>query len=216
MLGLMPLVAVAFGILGFKNMFAAFGLYHLLVCMAVPAAHIAKSGENPVLALAAGKNNPATSVRTGVISGMIFIVFIFIFFAIFGTHFLFRDRIADFLTSLGYSKSMLLPLAAYFIFFNSVVEELFWRGFYQSHVRRDFGPAFTGVWVSFFFIQYHFLTIWLLFSPLAAFVFTPVLFLVSYIWCGFREKYGNVYAPVIGHLCADFAVIVVFYRLTSS
>jgi membrane protease YdiL (CAAX protease family) len=180
--------------------------------MAVPALYIIRSREKPVELLAAGKSNLKTGLSAGLITGIMFFLLIYLFFHFFGASFMSRENVNSFLGSIGYKKTMLIPLVLYFIFFNSVVEELFWRGFIYSYFRKNFGPILSGLWASFFFIQYHFLTIWLIFSPVAAFVFTPVLFGASVFWCSLRERLESVYAPIAGHLLADLAIIAVYYR----
>jgi uncharacterized protein len=209
MLGLMPLAAVASGLLVFHNMYLTFSLYYVVVCIIVPVFHMMKAKESFSETLATGISGLKQAIITGAFAGIVFFAVIWLFFRFAGNLFLSPAHVTAYLESIGYKPQMFLRLLIIFVLFNSVIEEIFWRGFIYTHFRRDFGAAPSALWVSFFFIQYHFLTVWLILSPLAAFVFTPILFAVSFFWCTLREKQGNVYAAVISHLAADLALILV-------
>lgn len=214
-LGLMPLLAVASGLIFFRNILLTFCLYHILVCLIVPSMHILRLKENIAEIFTPG-GSPLQGLVWGAVSGALLFLVIFLFFLFTGPVFLSKENISGYLSSVGYDGRMFVRLAVYFIFFNSVVEELFWRGFIYGHFRKALGPGPSAAWVSFFFVQYHFLTVWLIFSPYAALLFTPFLFAASAFWCFLREKTGSVYGVIVSHLLADLAVMAVYYRLVLS
>ena len=215
-ISILPVIVIALCLLLLKSMVAAFVLYHIVICLILPALYLEfypRKGQKLVELLGLRRGRVGKSIIVGLVVGVLFFVTIILFFQFFGNVFLSGEHITTRLTGWGYDKNLLVWLALYFIFFNAVVEEIFWRGFLFSYYRNLFGEYHGSVLLSFCFIQYHFITIWLLFSFATAVFFTPFLFFTSFFWCYLRIKYNNIYAPIISHLFADLAIMFVYYTL---
>jgi uncharacterized protein len=214
-LSFLPFVSVFTGLIILKNMYVTFFLYHFIVCLFLPVAYYLFQNKkiNDLIADAGlAKSNILNSVLAGIISGVIFASVILLCFGMFRNRFIDAIAIKALLEGWKFRGSQLYFLLAYFIVFNSIVEELFWRGFLCNELNKRLGVTASSVLVSFFFIQYHCLTIFLIFGAGAAFIFTPVLFIVRMFWCYTRYYFKNPYAAIISHLAADFAIMAVYLK----
>jgi uncharacterized protein len=213
--GFMPLVSVFFGLIALKNMYFTFFLYHFIVCLAAPAAYyLLQNKKISALISDAGinKTNLFSSILAGIISGIIFASIILLCFGIFRSRFIDAMAVKALLESWKFRGNQLYFLIAYFIVFNSIVEELFWRGFLCAEFNKLLGITASSALVSFFFVQYHCLTIFMIFGAAAALIFVPVLFLVSMFWCYTRYYFRNPYAAIISHLAADLGIMAVYLK----
>lgn len=209
----LPLIFVYFGLTIIKNMVITFIFYHIIVCLLLPLMDYCffyrKSASlHEILGL--GRIDKR-SILTGVLLGIAYFGSIILIFYCFKKTLLDKFHIDTALSAIGFSKKYFFLLAVYFIFFNSIVEELFWRGYLYYQYGKKIRIPFSSVVISFFFIQYHFITIGIIFSFQVALIFIPVLFIVSIIWCYLRHINSNIYAAIISHFMADLALIVVYY-----
>jgi len=213
-IGFLPLVFVFFGLVIFKNILITFILYHIIICMVLPVINYYFWDHKPAPLsemLGLGRKDKR-SILQGILIGAVFFIGIIIFFDFVHFNFLDKKHINNILNSLGFSSNIFIYFAIYFILINSVLEELFWRGYLYYQFGKSIRIPFSSVIISFFFIQYHFFVIGLIFSVQVAFVFIPVIFIVSVIWCYLRHINSNIYAPLISHIMADMALIMVFYK----
>lgn len=214
LISFLPLAAVSAGLILLRNLFWIFFLYHAVVCLGVPLVYFITRREKPrVFSARTGitGGNAAQSLIAGLIAGAVFFTAIVFVFTRFRDSLIDAALIRNLLSSWKYGGGHAVLFILYFVFFNSVVEEIFWRGFLCGEYEW-LGKNRASLIVSFFFIQYHFLTIALLFSVQAAFALAPLLFIASVFWCLTRYWYGNIYAAVASHLAADLALMAVYIK----
>jgi len=213
--GLSPLLAVFAGLIIFHNMYITFFLYHFIVCLGIPSGYyLIKNKKTTDLLKYPGltKAGLICGVITGIASGVTFILVILVCFDRFSTYLIDAKAIKALLSAWKFQEKQLPFLAAYFILFNSIIEELYWRGFLCYEVNKSLGVPASSALVSFFFIQYHTLTIFILFGAEATLIFVPVLFLVSMFWCYTRYYFKNPYTAIISHMAADFSLMAVYLK----
>lgn len=211
---LLPIIVVATSLIFFHSMIAAFVTYHLFICLLLPAVYLKthrqkKESLSAILGLSLGKHKQ--SILTGILLGLVSFTVMLFFFTSLQNILFSKAHITSLLSSWGYNKVYFLPLALYFIFFNAVVEEIFWRGFLYTYYKKAWGSSMASIIIALCFIQYHFVTIWLLFSLQAALALVVVLFVVNLLWNYLRERFGNIYASILWHLFADLAIMWVYY-----
>lgn len=111
------------------------------------------------------------------------------------------------LNDFGINRGNWLYLAVYFCVINSLIEELFWRGYLGSDKKRlriedvAFGGYHSLVFIAFADI------LWAL-PVLAACAFA------GWLWRMARAATGSLVVPILTHLCADISIVMaVHYRL---
>ncbi len=191
-----------------KNIFWTFLFYHGLVCLLVPFLALRRQAKLKTLGLKRG--NARQSALIGLAAGLVCAALVLVTGYCFAERLINGEKIAGLLSSWGLSASKHPAFLMYFIVFNSLVEELFWRGYLWHEYSKLYRPLSASLLISFFFIQYHILTVSLLFPPGAVLLFIPLIFAASLGWCYLRHKLGNVYAVVVSHLLADAGVIAVY------
>jgi membrane protease YdiL (CAAX protease family) len=110
--------------------------------------------------------------------------------------------------SLGLTSSTWLLFIAYFVLVNPLIEEYFWRGYLGS-------PA-KGLYVSdFLYSGFHGLVL-MNKMPAGAVVFSLiVLVLIGWLWRQIARADGGLLASVLGHMAADFSILMAVYRVAT-
>ncbi len=207
-ISLLPLAAVAYGLLVAKSIFLTFLLYHGMVCLLVPFLALRREAKPEALGLKGG--NAKRSAVIGLGAGLVCAALVLVAGYYFADRLINGEKIAGLLSGWGLSAPKHPAFLIYFVAFNSLVEELFWRGYLWHEYNKVYRPLSVSLFISFFFIQYHILTVSLLFPPGAVLLFIPLIFAASLGWCYLRHKLGNVHAVVVSHLLADAGVIAVY------
>jgi membrane protease YdiL (CAAX protease family) len=110
--------------------------------------------------------------------------------------------------SIGLNSSSWFPFIAYFSLINPFVEEYFWRGFLASNTKNIHAGDFI-------FAGYHALILWGKIQPLSilfAFVFLAT---AGWFWRQIRREDDGLLASALGHLAADFSILVCIYLRTT-
>jgi membrane protease YdiL (CAAX protease family) len=119
-------------------------------------------------------------------------------------YFGFADNLPAQIESLGLTASTWIPFIAYFALANPFVEEYFWRGFLGN---RKKGPSIS----DFVYSGFHAL---ILFGRVRAglIIFSlVVLALAGWLWRQIAREDRGLLAPVLGHMAADFTILVAIY-----
>jgi membrane protease YdiL (CAAX protease family) len=109
----------------------------------------------------------------------------------------------------GLTSSTWPLFIAYFAIVNPLIEEYFWRGYLGSTTK--------GLYISdFLYSGFHGLV--LLNQMQAGLVLYSliVLVLVGWFWRQIARADGGLLAPVLGHMAADFTILMVVYRMAIS
>jgi membrane protease YdiL (CAAX protease family) len=108
------------------------------------------------------------------------------------------------LQSIGLNSSSWFAFITYFSLVNPFVEEYFWRGMLGSHSKK---PHIGDV----VFAGYHVLILWGKVQPLSILFAVIILISAGWIWRQFSHEDGGLLAPVLGHMIADFSILIVIY-----
>jgi hypothetical protein len=110
--------------------------------------------------------------------------------------------------ALGLTSSTWPLFIAYFALVNPLIEEYFWRGYLGS-------PA-KGLYVSdFLYSGFHGLVL-MNKMPAGAVIFSLiVLVLVGWFWRQIARIDGGLLAPGLGHMAADFTILMAVYRMAT-
>ena len=108
--------------------------------------------------------------------------------------------------AMGIDRDNFLFVALYISFFNSLLEEFFFRGFaclsLQKYLSRRTAWLFSAV----AFALYHVAMMWVAFEPPLVVVSLGGLMVGGCIFNFFNEKYGNIYISWLIHMGANFAI----------
>lgn len=106
--------------------------------------------------------------------------------------------------SLGLNSSNWITFIAYFAMVNPFVEEYFWRGYLGSPTK--------GLYVSdFVYSGFHALILIGKVHTGMIFFALAMLVLAGWLWRQIGHKDGGLLAPMLGHMLADFSILMAVY-----
>jgi len=110
------------------------------------------------------------------------------------------------LAELELNKSTLIPFIVYFSLVNPFLEEYFWRAVFGSETKSFyFGDlAYAG---------YHGLVLFGKIHPFAIIFAFVCLTIISWFWRQVQRQEEGLLAPVLGHMMADFSIMIAVYFL---
>jgi len=108
------------------------------------------------------------------------------------------------LESIGLNSASWFAFIAYFSLVNPFIEEYFWRGFLGSDSKKlRVGDAI--------FAGYHALVLWGRAHPLSILFAVIILTSAGWIWRQISREDGGLLAAVLGHMVADFSILMTIY-----
>ena len=108
------------------------------------------------------------------------------------------------LQSLGLTSFTWPFFIAYFSLVNPLIEEYFWRGFLGSNSKKLYisDPVYAG---------YHALVLWGKVHPFSIVLAVILLTLISWSLRQISREDEGLFAPVLGHMAADFSIMLCVY-----
>jgi hypothetical protein len=211
-LALLPLLAVAVGLFGFRNAYSAFFLFQGIACLAVPLAdlRLAQRKSWGGIRSVVGLRFDRRSLFLGVFWGFVFLAAIVLFFAAFRGALVRPHRIEALLEAWHVRRSHPWGLVLFMTLSNPILEEAYWRGYLLGRFRRHFEGRAAVLLSSGFYASYHLLTTSTLFGLRAGAALTAVVFLAGVFWARWRIRSRSVVGPMISHGLADAAVMSVY------
>ena len=208
-----PAVVVAILLLG-RNVYAVFAVYHLGLCLLLPALqNIQRRGLTFSHHLAfLGLTGPGTArgLVVGLGLGVLLGAGTILAFRLFGEFFLAGHNVPEVLGQWGVNKKNLPLLFWFMTLVNGPAEELYWRGFLHRETS-DRRPRFTTILLmAVCYASYHGVTVFLLVADLpVALLFMTAIFAAGSGWGWLREKTGSVWPALLGHAGATVGYMIV-------
>jgi membrane protease YdiL (CAAX protease family) len=108
---------------------------------------------------------------------------------------------------MGLNSASWLPFIAYFSLVNPFVEEYFWRGVLGSNMKK----FHIGDLV---YASYHAMILWGRVHPFATLFAVIILVSAGWLWRQLFRKDHGLLAAVLGHMVADFSILLTIYTMT--
>ncbi len=103
--------------------------------------------------------------------------------------------------------------ATYFVAFNPVIEELFWRGLIYEQLKQRMALPAALLISSFFFGLWHWVIVQHYFTTGWAILATLLVMVGGVLFAGLYEKTGSLMPPILVHgLGADLPIVLIFYE----
>lgn len=152
------------------------------------------------------------SLVPGFILGCIASVGVFLGYVLFGHLVDFSSILLELETKLGIRAENFIYIALYVTFINSLLEELFFRGFLFLGLL-PYSRAFAYLYSAGLFALYHVAIIGTWFSPLLMALALASLFSVGIVFNWINERSGHFYNSWIAHAMADLAIVLIGFHL---
>lgn len=111
------------------------------------------------------------------------------------------------LQSIGLNSSSWPPFLAYFSLVNPWLEEYFWRGVLGSDTKSLY-------FIDQIYAGYHALVLWGRVHPLAILFAVIILISAGWLWRQMFRQDRGLLAAVLGHMVADFSILLTVYTMT--
>ena len=109
--------------------------------------------------------------------------------------------------ALGLNAQTWFPFIAYFALVNPFIEEYFWRGY--------FGNPTKSLYLSdFIYSGFHGLILIGKVHSYSILFGLSVLVFAGWLWRQIAREDHGLLAPVLGHMAADFSILLVVYKMT--
>lgn len=111
------------------------------------------------------------------------------------------------LARLDLNSSTWMGFIAYFSLVNPFIEEYFWRGALGDSARQ----LYIGDVV---YAGYHVMVVWNKVPAYSILITLMALVFAGWFWRQLYRRDGGLLAPVLGHMVADFAILMTVYTMT--
>jgi len=211
---LLPAVAVFTGLILLNSIFATYILFYGMVCVIVPLLDrivIHRQTLREFLRYI-GFVNIRKSLLPGLLIGGVFLAAIYLFFMIFSRQLIDTSAMTTALNRWNLDSGNLFVFLFMMIVGNSILEEIYWRGYIFSRLRKVTGPGNTVILTALFYTSYHLITTVTLFSLVQGLLLSSAIFLVGVFWAYLRIKYESIIPAVISHLLADLGLMLIYLK----
>lgn len=194
---ILPYLAVAIGLFWVQHAFAALIGFHFAIILSLL---LAKS-TIPVKNLFQSNNIRWVILSILLCGGSgVSLYFLWTYFGI-------VSDLPSSLASLGLTNSVWPLFTTYFALVNPFIEEYFWRGYLGSPTRRLYPSDFL-------YAGFHGLVLIGKMQAGAILYSLTALVLAGWFWRQLARAGGGLLAPVLGHLAADFTILMAIYRMS--
>ncbi len=211
---LLPSVAVFTGLVVLNSIFATYILFYGVVCIAVPLLDRVVSLKQTMREFFRyiGFANTRKSLLPGLLIGVTFLAAISLFFMVFSRQLIDTSSMSDTLSRWNVDSGNLFVFLFMMIAGNSILEEIYWRGYVFSRLKKLTGPRNTVLLTALFYTSYHLITTITLFSLAQGLLLSAAVFLVGIFWACLRIKYDSIIPAVISHLLADLGLMLIYLK----
>lgn len=194
---LLPYLAVGIGIFWLQSALLALLGFHFAILLSLL---LAKS-TFPVKALF--KSNHLRGVILSILLCGSSGISLYYFWHYFG----FIDNLPAQIESYGLTASTWPLFIIYFVLVNPWVEEYFWRGYLGSSTKNLYPSDFL-------YAGFHAMILWNKVQAGAILYSLIVLVLAGWFWRQLARLEEGLLAPVLGHMAADFTILMAVYRMS--
>ncbi|MCD4702565.1 MAG: CPBP family intramembrane metalloprotease [Candidatus Aegiribacteria sp.] len=211
---LLPAIAVFTGLIVLNSIFATYILFYGMVCISVPLLDqvVFHSQTMSEFFRYIGFVNIRKSLLPGLIIGATFLIAIYLFFMVFSRQLIDTSSMTETLNRWDLDSGNLFVFLFMMIVGNSILEEIYWRGYVFAGLRKLTGPRNTVVLTALFYTSYHLITTITLFSVADGLLLSASIFLVGAFWACLRIKYESIIPAVISHLLADLGLMLIYLK----
>ncbi len=201
-------LSIFYGLVEKQSLFVTFVGFHVIVCLCIPLLHGWWDGTLRQSWLRAwGKIE-----RRGTIFGLAFGVLL-LAAATGGFWILLQtegraNAIRRILELWGLNSRWVWWFSLYLVVVNSLLEELFWRGFVLQRFLHALSRTVAVILTSFFYSLYHLVVSSVLFGLKWGCWITLLVFLVGIVWGWMKGKFPSVYPTWFSHLLADLGLVI--------
>ena len=194
---ILPYLAVGIGLFWFKNAWAALLGFHLAILLSV----LLGRSRVPIRIL-------FQSHRLRWIGLSLFLsgsvgIFLYFFWSVFGV----ASDLSTHVAALGLNSSNWILFITYFSLVNPFMEEYFWRGYLGSSTKRLYLSDFI-------YAGFHAMILAGSLPVTSIVTSLTILVLAGWFWRQLAREDSGLLAPVLGHMAADFAILVTIYRMS--
>jgi membrane protease YdiL (CAAX protease family) len=196
---ILPYLAVAIGVFWLQNAFLALVGFHVAIIVSV----LLTRSFVPVDILFKSKN-----IRWALLSILlcgssgISLYFLWSYFGVI-------TDLPGQMQTFGLTRATWPLFLTYFVLVNPLVEEYFWRGYLGSPARRLYSSDFL-------YAGFHGLVLMGKMQAGVILYSLMVLVLAGWFWRQLARIDEGLLAPVLGHMAADFTILMTIYRMSVS
>lgn len=213
-LSLLAPISIFFGLIVIGNVPLTFLLFHGCVCSLIPLLDL-KVRQNQswkILFRTLGFQHFDRFVWPGMGLGLLFAGVIYGIISGFQPVFLDLEQTRNLLHRWHFSNDQLFLYLFIMIFANSILEEIYWRGYIFHRLENQVSEKLQILLTALFYCSYHLITTSNLFSLGAGLLFTAVIFCTGLFWGWLRQKTASIYIPMISHLLADLGIMLIYIK----
>ena len=115
--------------------------------------------------------------------------------------------------NLGIIKENFIFVSLYISFFNSFLEELFFRGFSFLTLKKYSSKKYSYIISAFAFSIYHVSILANWFNPIIYIIFIAGLFVTGLFFNLLNDKYDNIYNSWIVHMAANISINIIGFMM---
>ncbi len=211
---LLPAIAVYAGLILLNSILATYILFYGVVCIAVPLLDRVVFHKQNVREFLRyiGFVNTKKSLLPGLLVGAVFLTAIYLFFMIFSRQLIDTSSMTNALVKWNLDSGNLFVFLFMMIVGNSILEEIYWRGYVFSRLKKLTRPRNTVLLTALFYTSYHLITTVTLFSLAQGLLLSSAVFLGGVFWAYLRIKYESIIPAVISHLLADLGLMLIYLK----
>jgi hypothetical protein len=193
----LPYLAIGSGLFLFRNAWAALLGFHLAILLSLLLAR----SQVPVKILF--KSNHLRWVALSILLSGSVGVFLYFSWSSLGI----AGDLSAHVAALGLNSSNWIAFIAYFTLVNPFMEEYFWRGCLGSPTKRPYISDFV-------YAGFHAMILAGNMSVASIVYCLTALVLAGWFWRQLAREDGGLLAPVLGHMAADFMILITVYRMS--
>jgi hypothetical protein len=194
---ILPYLAVGIGLFWFHQAWAAMLGFHFGIVLSLLFAR----SQLPVKIVF--KSNDIRWVVLSILLSSSGGIFLYLFRSSFG---IVSDLPAQ-VESLGLNSSNWIAFITYFALVNPWIEEYFWRGYLGSPTKSLYISDFA-------YAGFHALVLWSKAQTVSIIYSLIVLVFAGWFWRQLARTEQGLLAPVLGHMAADFTIMMAVYRMS--